>query len=275
MAEKIKVRVTASGRHPDVLTIQDAMQQVLDIFGMIENEPGVQWKLALATTNSPFYVEGEAVSFEPSVDVSVVARAQKKYLSENLAAISNGKPPVDKSFNIANAKRVLERNLNGVGKTEIDFELGEPVKVTPRIAKSAIEVISKKPAGLFEEIAKAHEEIGSVEGTLQDVGTYKNKPAVRIKNKMSGDVWCVLSEKLQTEFQDRATYKDVWRHQRVVVRGKLNYRSDGVLNFVFANDINLMVPPPEVNLDKLRDTEFTGGLSIADYLEQFREGNIG
>lgn len=251
------------------------MQQVLDIFEMIEDAPGVQWKLAVATTNSPFYVEGEAVSFEPSVDVSVVARAQKKYLSENFAAISKGKPPVNDSFNVAIAKRVLARNVNGVGITEIDVDLGEPVKVTPKVAKSAIEALKKEPAGLFEEIAQVHEEIGSVEGTLQDVGTYKNKPAVRIRNKMSGDVWCVLSEKLQAEFQDRATYRDVWHHQSVVVRGKLNYRGDGILNFVYANDINLMAPPPPVNLDKLRDPEFTGGLSIADYLERFREGNIG
>ena len=37
MPERIKIIVRASGAHPDVLTIEDAMSQVLDIFEMLEN----------------------------------------------------------------------------------------------------------------------------------------------------------------------------------------------------------------------------------------------
>jgi len=48
--ERITITVRASGAHPDVLTIQDAMRQVLDIFELLTSGsaslPGIEWKLA-------------------------------------------------------------------------------------------------------------------------------------------------------------------------------------------------------------------------------------
>jgi hypothetical protein len=69
------------------------------------------------------------------VDVSVVARAQKQALARNWRAISGGLIPDDPGFRLQIAKRVLTRNINGVGATKIDFEIGEPVTLTPAVAK--------------------------------------------------------------------------------------------------------------------------------------------
>src|SRR5262249_16074928 len=173
------------------------MHQVLDIFEMLGNVPGVEWKLVVATTNTPFHVEGEAISLEPSVDVSVVARAQKQNFAKNLRDIARGKTPDDPDFRINIAKRFLTRNINGVGITDIDFELGEPITVTPQVAREAIQALAKKADVLFETSA-AREEIGSIEGTLQDVGTYYNFPAVRIlEARKKEPIWCRLTDELQ------------------------------------------------------------------------------
>jgi hypothetical protein len=272
--ERIKVTVRASGAHLDVLTVQDAMRQVLDIFEMIEKMPGVEWKLINASTNSPFHVEGEAISLEPSVDVSVVARAQKQKLAKNMREITHGRPAIDPDFEVKVAKRLLSRNLNGVGSTEIDLELGEPITVTPAIAKRAIDALEQRPEPLFE-ISGAREEIGSIEGTLSDVGTHYNHPAVKIiEVRKKEPVWCRLSAELQPEFHDRASYMDVWQHHRVMVRGRIKYSEDGDIEYILANDIR-RIDAREVSLESIRDPDFTGGLSVIEYLDRFRDGSLG
>jgi hypothetical protein len=159
--ERITITVRASGAHPDVLTIQDAMRQVLDVFEMLGTMPGVEWKLVSASTNSPFLIVGEAVSLEPSVDVSVVARAQKQALAKNLRDISSGTPPSDPAFPTKIAKRALARNLNGVGTTEIDLQQGEPITFTPLIAKEAIHTLQSGCSLKENVIALANYFVGS------------------------------------------------------------------------------------------------------------------
>ena len=43
--------------------MQDALQQVLDFFNLLtdDSNPNVEWRLTLASTNSPLTVEGEPV----------------------------------------------------------------------------------------------------------------------------------------------------------------------------------------------------------------------
>jgi hypothetical protein len=269
--ERIKITVRASGAHPDVLTIEDAMSQVLDIFEMLENNaPGVRWKLVSASTNSPLSIEAEATSFEPSVDVTVVARAQKQHFERNFREVIRGELPPDPKFRTAAAKRVLARNLNGVGATTIDLENGESaISVTPRVAQQAIDAIKSKPQDVYAP-AVVREEIGSVEGRLSDVGTHYNQPAVQIAAR-SGEIWCRLSPELQERFQDKATYKDVWQHRRVIVRGRIKYGADGGIDYVFATDIR-QIEAPEVSIENIADRSFTNGLAVGEYLDRFREG---
>lgn len=272
--ERIKITVRPSGSHPDVLTIEDAMEQVLDVFKMLESAPSVEWKLVNATTNSPLQIEAEAVSFEASVDISVVARAQKHHLARNLHDIARGVCPTDEAFKSAVAKRFFARNLNGVGATEIDLDNGETFFVTPRIAQAAISTLEKKPTGLFEKTV-ARDEIGSIEGKLSDIGTHYNFPAVKIVEARTGDdLWCRLSDELQDQLYNKASYKDVWQHRRVIVRGRIKYNKDSKIDYVIASDVR-RIDDREVSLEAIRDPSFTGGLSIVDYLDRFRDGKLG
>src|SRR4051794_5054282 len=98
------------------------MRQVLDVFDLLaedaEGHQGVQWRLVSAGTNSPFHAEGEAVSLEPAVDVSVIARAQKQLVATGLVQISEGHvPDTWDAKRVGIAKRLYRRNVNGVGAT--------------------------------------------------------------------------------------------------------------------------------------------------------------
>lgn len=280
MAEKVTVTVRASGAHPDVLTVQDAMRQVLDIFDLLSSGPegnqGVQWKLAQASTNSPFHAEGEAVSLEPSVDVSVIARAQKQLVAQGMREIAEGVLPDNWDIGRINTvKRLYQRNLNGVGTTDIDFQNISKVFVTPIFAERAITVIEKKPSlGLFD-LPRGREEIGSLEGSYAHLSTYRNQPAMAINdNRTNALVWCVLSEELQKKFSDKAEFEDFWHRSRVIVRGRIRYNNSGAVLFVIATDIS-RIETRSVSLNAIRDTEFTGGLSVGDYLDRFRDGAFG
>ncbi len=250
------------------------MHQILDFFNLLDPQPGIEWRLSKASTNSPLHIEAEAVSLEASVDVSVVARAQKQNLAKSLREITKGKLPTDPNFSVKAAKKLFARNLNGIGATEIDFELGDPITLTPIIAQEAIRTIERKTSGLFD-IPSAREEVGSIEGTLQDVGTHNNYPAVKIQGSPKKEsVWCRLSIELQSHFQDKATYKDVWQHQRVIIRGTIKYNEDGEIQYVLANDIR-RIDPRDISLEAIKDPHFTGGLSVVDYLDRFRDGALG
>ena len=151
MAERVKITVRASSAHPDVLTVQDAMRQVLDFFDLLTGDETdskqLAWKLVSASTNSPFTAEGEAVSLVPNVDVAVMARAQKVRLSRGFASMKRGEQPSD--FAQANRaeklKNVLNRNLNGVGATEVTlYDDIESVVITPSDAQIAISTLSRR-----------------------------------------------------------------------------------------------------------------------------------
>lgn len=279
MAEKVAVTVRASGAHPDVLTVQDAMRQVLDIFDLLTansgGDQGVQWRLASASTNSPFYAEGEAVSFEPTVDITVVARAQKLLVAEGLKEIARGHIPEnwdDERLKIA--KRLYQRNMNGIGVTDIDFHQNGKIEVTPKFAKEAVAVLAVTPAlGLFD-FPHAKEEIGSIEGVFSQLSTYRNRPAIGVTDTRTKNlIWCVLSDDLQAKFADKADFQDFWQHRRVRVRGRIRYNVNRSVLYALANDIT-RIETKAIPLTAIHDEAFTSGLSSSEYLDRFRDGTL-
>ncbi|WP_315741835.1 hypothetical protein [Bradyrhizobium sp. SZCCHNR1075] len=277
MPEKVTVTISASSAHPDVLTIEDAMRQVLDIFDLLAaGDTAVEWRLSSATTNSPLHIEAEAVSFEPAVDITVVARAQKQVVADGLREIADGHIPDtwdDKRVKIA--KRLYERNLNGIGSTDIDFQQSGKIKVTPKFAQSAVSVLAKSPKADLYEFPRNRGEIGSIEGVFAHLSTYRNQPAIGVvETRTKSIVWCVLSPELQAKFADKADFEDFWRHRRVIVRGRIRYSANRAITQVVADDIS-RIEPKAVALTAIKDTEFTSGLSTGEYLERFRDGALG
>ncbi len=80
---RVRIKIRPSGSHPDILTIQDAMQQILDVFELADDpESGAVWKLVSASTNTPLTLLAELTSLVPNLDITAIARERSALIKE-------------------------------------------------------------------------------------------------------------------------------------------------------------------------------------------------
>ena len=274
MAEQMTVVI--KGR--DGLTVEDAMRQVLETFELLDrtnpspNRP-VQWRLLKASTNTPLTVVGEAVGAAPGFDVEQVARAQKVAFLDCFAELRAGKiPPVWSEPEPRRiVKALLHRITNGIAETDIFVgDSQAPLTLTAQDARQALPMLNAEPV-----IGHPSVQIGSVEGFLHAVTTFRRKPAIRIQDRRThADVVCLVSEEFRARVSSSATLDDVWRERRVIIRGRIHYDATGAIEHVAAGTIDF-VPDTIVDSDQIKDRHFTDGLSAEEYLNRFRDGEIG
>ena len=271
--------IRPSGSHPDVLTIRDALDQVRDIFELAENDdPRVTWKLVSASTNTPLTIAAEIVAMEPEIsptELAALATERTRELKEGFAALARGvvTPSWATGRKSATLKRLLNRSLNGIGRTDVQVDdQSEREILTPQTARRSLEALN---AALPPAIDRSRVEIGSIEGEYVNLGTNYGHPAIRLRERKTGaQVWCWVSENDLERFSERVKAADVWMHKRVRARGKIYYGSDGGLLHIEADDVQL-ADVGRVRLDEVRDPDFTGGLSVSEYLNRLIEGTLG
>jgi hypothetical protein len=277
LAGFVRIVIRASGSHPDVLTIRDAIDQVRDIFELAESDdPSVAWKLVSATTNSPLTIVAELVAVEPNISpiaLAALADARTRELREGISALERGAiiPSWARGRKATTLKRLLNRSLNGVGRTDVQVnDEAERETITPQTAQRALRAIDAPP-----EIDRARVEIGSIDGEYVEIGTHYAHPAIKLRERKTGaEIWCWVSEGDLERFSERVRAVDVWRHKAVRARGKILYDRDGGVLHIEAHDVQL-TEVPRVTLDEVRDANFTGGLRVSEYLDRLREGGLG
>jgi hypothetical protein len=284
LAERVTITVRPSAAHPNVLTVQDAMRQVLDFFELLTPEEqgfdGLLWNLKTASTNSPLTVIGEAVCLVPSVDVTMIARVQGQIVAEQLKAFTSGVKPKGSISKRQREtyKRIFSRNTNGIGQTDASFWMfEEPIRITPKTASVGIDALAEedKEFDSFLLRDRGREEIGSIEGTLLEVGTDYNQPAILVRERKTGkEIWCRVDAELKHKISEESRFEDVWDRRRVVVSGRVCHDSSGIVTRVRATSVRTL-QPRTMTVHDIRDPDFTGGLSIKDYLDHLREGDIG
>lgn len=286
MVERVKITITPSVTDSGLLEIQHAMQQVLDFFALLShvdkstsaNEKPVVWHLLKATANSPLMVEAQAHSRDPAINVDRQAILAEAQLSKGIDAVVTGKPfPAWLDQQAENVLRsFLNRNLNGIGRTDIFMrdEL-EPIVISHRIAKQAMNHLDAE--ALKREAEKedyTHTEYGSIEGELFGVGSYYNKPSFSLRERLSGrEVTCITSGESADKIGIEHYLSEVWKRKRILVEGRLMYNEKGEIEKVEAYDISIL-EPKNIPVEKIYDPQFTGGLSPSEYLEKIREGDL-
>jgi hypothetical protein len=279
--ERIRVTVRPSATHPDVLTVQDAMRQVLDIFELLVtgDSEKLVWALVDATMNSPLTVEGQAVSLNAGVDVAPIARAQKARFTRSIRTLRRGSLPREwaQTDRLRAARRLMQRAAMGVGDTDIVLSEGAPpLIITPRDAGASLQILNRasETYELLDE-DRSRDEYGAIEGVLLLAGFEYNQPAIKIEERTTRrEVWCRVSEEERERIGQSTDFRDVWEHRRVVVRGLIRYDKSGEIIRVYAKNIT-RVDARRVAVERLRDPHFTGGLSVRQYIDQFREGELG
>jgi hypothetical protein len=285
MSERLIVSVDSSLHSPDTLEVHDVFQHIIELFQLVsESDPGndgdIVWRLVNVSMNSPLTVTAEAVAARPemNIDVDQIARNQKRNFSSNYAALRSGRIPGawQSTHNRKIVKNVLDRNLNGIGRTNIDFELPEeeatPIILTPDDAEIAVHTLEIESVDV---LGKPKEQIGSIEGKLVEVTTYYGKPAIRLKERRSdNEVICIVPEEFKHEISDTASIEDVWNGRRVIVRGVITYNDNHTISRISASHIRA-IDAQSFPVEAIQDKTFTNGLSVTEYLEKLREGHIG
>lgn len=287
MAETFAITIHPSARDSADLTVADAMRQVLDILELVEKadeldgggEVRIVWRLKHASTNSPFTVHAESWSSDPSVSVEIRAARVKRTVQQSMAQLLKlgHCPEWMDAPTLRITKRIFERNLNGIGRTDLDFlEDEDPILILPQEAQYGALTVEK--ALLDEKLAAPNltrTEYGSVEGEIVAATRYYSHPALLLRERLTGDrINCVLSDDAANQIGPEHSWMDVWAGQRVLVGGALHYSAEGRITKIDA-DLVERVAELHIDLNEIRALNLTGGLSPIEYLKLIRGDDHG
>jgi hypothetical protein len=267
----LTVKIIPPDDGKDALTVEAAMQQVLDAFSLLSaGETTVVWRLVSATTNSPFTIVAEADDTEAAVH-------QKDVFEQSLRELNSGNFPEAwkrPELQLA-AASLLRRSSGEIASTE--FTLGD-MRPPLVISRDVAAPFADQPAAMLPIVAMpatSKRQVGSIDGILVGVTTYFGRPAIRVQERKTGrEITCVILEALAASFSQEASMQDVWLHRRLNVRGVILYGVTGAILRVEASRVQPVGPVPK-DLPPLHDPTFTGGLTAAEYLERFRAGELG
>ncbi len=275
-----KLVVTVEPNSPsEQLDITDAFQQVLDYLKLVElaasDDADFDWKLASASTNSPFTV----VAFTPTGSLATktqqsLAVAQQR-AEDGLKELAKGTvPPWMRKRQRNTARRITRRFNDGIGRMALRTEEQSPSAFlfSRRLAAKALSTLEKVDG--FEEIAvPKHTSVGEVEGTMLGAGSYYGKPALWVRVSGYDVVRCIVEQDKLDELGDEATLKEIWKHRRVRLTGILSFAEGGVLEQVAVEEMHLF-PPSRIGLRQVLDPDFTGGMEPLEYLERLHNGEL-
>lgn len=268
-----------------LLTVSDAMRQVLDTLAVFEaaerslGQPhsAFAWRLEKATTNSPFTVTALAEADNATVAISDhVTKVKAEVASGINELIERGTPPrwMEPS-DITTLRNVFTRNQTGIGSTNIDLENGNVVSITPRRAEAGLRALAAINAAIdVLSDLQDREAYGEIEGVMLAAGRYRNKPAIQVRSELYGFFWCILSDALVAHWGSEQSMADVWEGKTLIVEGSLTYGVGGKLAKAEAVKIHERVDAPLVDLDSVLDPNFTAGLDPNEYLRRLHDGEI-
>ena len=277
----LRVTVEPSAKHPEVLDVRDAMQQVLDFFDLMTDgaNENVVWNLTFASTNSPFVAEGQPVDLRTNAGAYAAVEDHVRVMERGFRKLASGEPlasdfPTDK---IRVAENFLKRNLNGIGRTKCDFGNDDQnVEFEPRIAERSLSIIRQETDDLHNYLYDtfARREHGSIEGRIIHLGMHYEKPAVHVLEHTSNrEVWCQVEQIALEQMERQITAGDVWKHRRVRVKGEISYDASGNIARVYEGSV-IYIDPAEIGMGDLHDPDFADRLPPYKYIETLRDNDF-
>lgn len=252
------------------------MQQVVDFFELLSDEQHqhVHWVLEGASYNSPLTVTGKPINTQTS---ELAYDVIDPVVRDIASAITNLASLKSRLHNLSGKKlkkvtQLLERNTNGIERTEYDFGQGiELVAIDHKSAELSLKLLTR-PSEMEELLATfAVQGYGSIMGSLVQLGTHYNKPAIYVKEFNTGnEIWCQVDRDTITELEEKIRAKDVWEGRTLRVQGMLDYNSKGKITHIFDGRV-FYWNRRQVSLDELHDPDFSEGLPSEEYLERLRE----
>jgi len=276
----IKLTVYPSGVDGEALTVSDAMRQVLDHFELLSkaeardstSNASVVWRLERASTNSPFTIEASPRSSNPELSVDRQALNARNSFFHGLSSLYRGesKPAWLDRHAEEILRRILVRNLNGIARTDVAINAAEPPIIldhrAARRVQNYLDLKSAEEAALVEDLSRA--EYGSIRGQVIGISTHYKKPALRMRERLSGaEVKCVLQSGDAETIGSRHQWAEVWNNRNIVVSGRCIFDKSGNLVLIEADDIEDL-KNYDVSIADIRDEGFSAGLTPQEHLEK-------
>lgn len=273
--ERVTIQVESNIGEDGPLTVMDTLHQLMDGFELltaaIAQEPGgetIKWRLVSMSKNSPATAVAEAFSVDPSIAAGPLVYRGKRRFSEGLSALAEGKVAPWLEGHARLAKSLLNRNLNGVGRTIFDLEGDAPRTVlVEKVARQSLRAFAEAELAK-EAIDKSRSEYGTVDVHVAEAKNWNGRPALYVRDRISGKVFpCVLSEELAAQVGPTHSWLDAWSGKRVRVKGEIFYDKTGAISRVSAANVTDVNPAP-VSLADLKRLDILNGRSPKEHIDR-------
>jgi len=282
--ETLVITITPRPDEP-LLRVEDAMLQVLDLLrlhsearrAVARPEEAFDWTLEKASAQSPFTVTARADPRDRGADITSYVREVNREFSTGLSELTErGVAPwwMDPD-SLTLAAALFKRNENGIGVTEVRAAGIAPVRIDRQRATAGVKTISTVDILSVDAAAGEGEAWGEVRGAVAQVGTYYKQPALRLLTAEYGVVWCRLLPEVAGPFGHETTLEDIWKGKQLAVEGRLIYSAGGRRVRMIVSGIREVGEVPLVDLEAVRDRDFTDGLDPVEYLRRLHEGDLG
>lgn len=227
-----------------------------------------------ASYSSPFVVTAQPIDKRTNRIATEIVSPNLRDIAQVMQNLSSNQPSQinlnDKK--LKTVEQLLERNTNGIEKTQYDFGHGiEPVVMDQSHAKACLKQLCA-PSDLDQLLATfAGQGFGSINGSLIQVGTHLNKPAIRVKEFNTGNkIWCQVDLQTLAEVEEKIRAKDVWTERDILIQGMLCFNDRGKITQIVDGSVTYL-SRRKVSLQDLHDPDFSEGLSSEEYINRLRE----
>lgn len=263
------------------LGVKDALGQILDLVSILEetesnrgSERKIEWKLTNAFVNSPPLtieitptIQNESLFNEDPVQE--VIRSFESTIVSGLKGefIQFGSKKLEQSY-----KKFLRRQTEDkkISQTVIAFEDSKQICITEEGAKIMQDVVLKKAENIRHNSLPS-KEIGSIQGRITGIALDRQRPALKIIDRVSGkDIVCVLSNELSEEIGALHHWKEVWEGRQVSVEGFLSFDKNGNVSKAEIDQFE-EIEWNDVSLEDLRQVDILQGRSIAEHKDEIEK----
>ena len=256
------------------------MKQVLDLVDAVEKAETVDggerqlvWRLKEAHTNSPpFTVVAEAFPAQPSLSVSLEANRVSQMFMAGVRTLLSGDVPEWVDAEVGRSlRRALERNLNGVSRTVIEYGDDEQLSIAPQTARSGIAALDRlEIEAEATRVDWSRTEYGSVEGEVCGLTRWNNRPALLMIERLSGERFtCVLDQDLADRVGPDHRWIEAWDGRRLLVTGELYFNAAGSLKRAEIYELEEK-PWTEVKISDLRGINIIDDRSVKEHVKKLR-----
>jgi len=278
----VKLSISGNGDGTDAPLVGELLDQIRDYFAMLDgvtasitgdDKPRFVWRVIDASRNSPLAFTAEAFPTDVRKGTMIIAEQAKLQVAEGIKQLQSAavRPQFFSDNVLDAAERFIRRNTKSLSSTKLEHGAGQPDVVVTLTAATAmignLERIRESPA------VRTYQELGSIEGMIQNVGTdHWGRHLLIIKDRLHGqDIRCVVEGDAHTMLEQQRVANVAWGKRRVIVTGKIAYRSLGRVSQAYIDRVEFLDQGDEpVQFADIIDRDFTAGLSSEEYLRKAR-----